>query len=275
MTSPLEKVNEIGKKVKEALSLRTYPLGIKFCRSAQEAEKVMAEAKARRPLVAFNVRMSMCQVINVSRTHRWTLGVTLEDSWCVGGSRAMGLLDEPPEYLATDSQYIKLHFKDEEAARAVFEVGEKRYLPIKSTYAVLVGPLERINFEPDVCLIYGTPTQIAKIAKAFTWWGIVPEMRFVGMAACASAPSAYLIGKPQISIPCSGEVLLGRTEEDEVCIAFPANDLDKLPSGLEGTRFVFPYPPAKFSLYEPRVPEGYRITYKDYMEWKAKKASQV
>ncbi len=268
----LEKVNEIGKKVKEALSLRTYPLGVKFCRSAQEAEKVMAEAKARRPLTEFNIRMPVCQAINTARTYRWTLGVTLEDSWCVGGSRAMGLLDELPEYLYDD--IVKFHFKDEEAAKAVLEVAEKRYLPLKSTYAVLVGPLERIRFEPDLCVAYGTPTQIAKIAKAFTWWGVVPEMKFVGQAACSSISNAYLTGKPQISIPCSGEVLLGRTEEDEMSIAFPAKDLDKLLEGLEGTRFIFPYPPAKFSLYEPRVPEVYRISYKDYMEWKAKKAEQ-
>jgi len=273
--SSLEKVNEIGRKVKEALSLRTYPLGIKFCKSSQEAEKIMTETKARRPLIAFNIRMAMCQVINISRTHGWVLGITLEDSWCIGGSHAMGLLDEPPEYLATDPQYIKAHFKDENAAKAVLEVAERRYLPVKSTYAILVGPLERIKFEPDVCTIYGTPTQIAKIAKAFTWWGIVPEMKFVGLAACSSVSNAFLTGKPQISIPCSGEVLLGRTEEDEISIAFPAECLDKLLSGLEGTRFVFPYPPAKFSLYEPRVPEGYRITYKDYMEWRAQRAKQT
>lgn len=270
--SSLEKVNELGKKVREALSLRTYPLGIKFCRSAQENEKIMAEARAVRPLAAFNARMPICQVINISRTHRWTLGVTLEDSWCVGGGIAMGLLDEYPEYLVTDVQYIKLHFKDAEAAKAVLEIAEKRHLPLKSTYAVLVGPLERIKFEPDVCVIYGTPAQIAKVSKAFTWWGIVPEMKFIGQAACSSISNAYLTGKPQISIPCSGEVLLGRTEEDEMSIAFPAEGLDKIPSGLEGTNFIFPYPPAKFSLYEPKIPEVYRITYKDYMEWKAKKA---
>jgi uncharacterized protein (DUF169 family) len=267
-----EKINEIGKSIRGSLSLRTYPLGIKFCKSAEETEKAIAEAKARRPLTAFNVRMSVCQVVNIARTHRWTLGMTFEDSWCIGGSLAMGLLDELPEYLYTDVQYVKFHFKDAEAAKAVLEVLEKRYLPLKSSYAVLVGPLERIKFDPDVCLIYGTPTQIAKIAKAFTWWGIVPEMKFVGQAACSSISNAYLTGKPQISIPCSGEVLLGRTEEDEISIAFPIKDLDKLLSGLEGTNFIFPYPPAKFSLYEPRVPEVYRISYKDYMEWKAKRA---
>jgi hypothetical protein len=52
------------------------------------------------------------------------------------------------------------------------------------------------------------------------------------------------------------EVLLRRTEDEEVSIAFSAKDLDKLLSGLEGTRFVFPDPPAKFSLYEPGSPRS-------------------
>jgi uncharacterized protein (DUF169 family) len=60
--------------------------------------------------------------------------------------------------------------------RAVFEVLEEVYSTIKGTYAVFVGPLERmrIRFEPDVFLIYGTLTQISRIAKAFTWWGTFP-----------------------------------------------------------------------------------------------------
>jgi len=271
----LEKVNEMGRRVKEALSLRTYPLGVKFCRSVQEAEKVMAGARVVRPLAAFNIRMPVCQVINIARTYRWTLGVTSEDSWCVGGSAAMGLLDEFPEYLAADAQYVGLNFKDVEVGRAAFEVLWNVYSAMKGTYAFFVGPLERIRFEPDVCLIYGTPTQIAKIAKAFAWCGAFPKMKFIGLASCSSISHAYLTSEPHVSIPCGGEVLLGRTEEDEVSIAFSAKDLDGLLSGLEGTKFVFPYPPAKFSLYEPRVPEVYKITYKDYMEWKAKKAGQA
>ncbi len=266
--SSQEKITEFGKKIKEVVSLHTFPLGIKFCKDAQEAEKIMAEIKARRPLTTFNVRMPVCQVINISRTHRWTLGMTLEDMWCIGGALMMGLLDEYPEYLA---ELVKPHSKDVEAGKAIFETLEKRYLPLKSTYAVLVGPLEIIKFEPDVSVIYGTPTQIARIAKAFTWWGIIPEMKFAGLAACSFISNAYLTGKPQINIACGGEIMLGRTEENEIGIAFPTESVDKLLSGLDGTKFIFPYPPAKFSLYEPKIPEGYRITYKDYMEWKAQK----
>ncbi len=52
---------------------------------------------------------------------------------------------------------------------------------------------------------------------------------------------------------------------------FPAKLMDDLVSGSEGIKLMFPYPPAKFMLYEPKVAEGYRITYKDYLEWKKSK----
>lgn len=52
---------------------------------------------------------------------------------------------------------------------------------------------------------------------------------------------------------------------------FPAKLMHDLVSGSEGIKLMFPYPPAKFMLYEPKVAEGYRITYKDYLEWKKSK----
>ncbi|MCX8176532.1 MAG: DUF169 domain-containing protein [Candidatus Bathyarchaeota archaeon] len=267
MSSFEEKIVENGKKIRNSLSLRTYPLGVKFCKHKEEAEKMMIHA--RRPLKNFNLRMAVCQVVNMSRTYGWTLGMSEEDGWCIAGSLAMGLLSELPEYLP--GEMSKWHAKDENAGKAIWEIVEKKLLPLKSVYAVLVAPLERIRFEPDVVVVYGTPTQVARIAKAFTWHGISAEMKFAGMIACSTISNAYLTGKPQVSIPCAGEVILGRSEEDEISISFPANNMEELLSGLDGTKFMFPYPPAKFSLYEPRAPKDYKITYNDYIEWKKQK----
>lgn len=265
----VEAINVIGKRIKEYLSLRTYPLGVKFYKNLSDGEKVMVNVGARKPLKNFGIRMTLCQVVNTSRTYGWTLGASLEDMWCINGALAVGMLDEVPDFLTRE--VLKWHVKDDEVGRALVDVLERKFLPLKSVSALVISPLETIKFEPDVVVIYGSPTQIARIAKAFTWHGIFPETKFAGAVTCSSISSAYLSGEPQLNIPCSGEVILGRTEEDEVGIAFPAKDLEKMLEGLEGTKAVFPYPPPKFSLYEPRVPRSYKITYKDYVEWKASK----
>ena len=265
----MERLVEMGKKVKEDLALRTYPLGVKFYKSKELDEEL---EKARRPLRNFNLRMPICQLINISRTYGWAVAATLEDSYCIIGARAMGLIDEVPEYLPED--IARFHAKDGEAGRAILEGFEKKCLPPGSTYSVLISPLTRMKVQPDVVVMYGTPIQIAKLAKAFTWHGIFPEAMFIGVAACSSIPKSYLSGKPQLSIPCAGEVFLGRSEEDEMSIAFPAKLMENLMTGLEGTKLMFPYP-AKFMIYEPRVLSGYRITYKDYEEWKRKRGQEA
>lgn len=265
----LKTIGDMGKRIKESLSLRTYPLGVKFYKNSHEAEKMMMDIGAKRPLKDFNVRMALCQVINISRTYRLTLGVSTEDMWCTYGALAVGLLDELPEYLIAETS--KWHAKDDTVGKAIWAFLEEKFLPLKSVNALIISPLETIKFEPDVVIVYGSPTQIAKIAKAFTWHGIFPEAKFAGLVACSSVSSAYLKDKPQLNIPCSGEWIAGRTEEDEIGIVFPAKDIGNVLEGLEGTKIIFPYPPPKFSLYEPRGPEGYKITYKDYVEWKTRK----
>jgi len=263
--SSAEKLAEMSRKIKEDLGLRTHPLGIKFYKSKEFDEEF---EKARRPLRNFNLRMALCQLINISRTYGWSVATTLDDSYCILGARVMGLIDETPEYLPED--IARFHAKDGETGRAIWEGLERKCLPLGTTYGILISPLTRMKAEPDVIVMYGTPTQIARLAKAFTWHGIFPEAMFIGVAACSSISKAYSSGKPQLSIPCAGEVFLGRSEEDEMSIVFPAKLMENLVTGLEGTRVMFPYP-AKFMMYEPRVLSGYRITYKDYEEWKKKK----
>ncbi|MGP3667658.1 MAG: DUF169 domain-containing protein [Candidatus Bathyarchaeota archaeon] len=265
--STIEKLVENGVKVKEIMALRTYPLGIKFYKELKEAEEMLK--RSRKPLKDFNARMPFCQVVNISRTYGWVLGVTMDDMYCLAGAAAMGLLDEIPDFLAREMR--SWHSKSEEAGKVIWESVKEKFLPQKTTQAILIAPLRRISFEPDVIVMYGSPTQVARMAKAFTWHGILPEFRFSGVISCSAISNAYLTGKPQVSIPCAGEVFLGRSEEDEVGLMFPAKLIDNLVSGLEGIKFMFPYPPAKFMLYEPRVPEGYKITYKDYLEWKKSK----
>jgi uncharacterized protein (DUF169 family) len=264
--SSIEKLVEMGKKVKEDLALRTHPLGIKFYKGKELDEEL---EKARRPLKNFNIRMPICQLINIARTYGWAVATTLEDSYCILGARVMGLINEVPEYLPED--ITRFHAKDKETGKAIWEGLERKCLPLGSTSSILISPLVRMRTEPDVVVMYGTPIQVARLAKAFTWHGIFPETTFIGVAACSSIPKAYLSGKPQLSIPCAGEVFLGRSEEDEMSIAFPAKLMENLVTGLENTKIMFPYP-AKFMIYEPRVLSGYRITYKDYEEWKKRKS---
>lgn len=258
----IEDIKKAGETLRNKLSLRTYPLGIRFCKGEE------LPAKARTPHKDFGIRMATCQAINMSRTYGYHIVMKADDQFCMISAALFGMIEEVPEYFM--ELIYPWHTKNMEIGKNVFNQLFKRRLSTNGTYSIAIGPLARIRFEPHIAVIYGSPTQIAKIAKACTWCGDLPDLTFLGVAACSSITSAYLTGNPKISIPCAGELILGRTEEDEVYIAFPIEKLGDIIKGLEHTDFIMPYPVTKYISYEPIVPDEYKISYKHYIEWKRK-----
>jgi uncharacterized protein (DUF169 family) len=254
----VDELRVFGREVKARLGLRTYPIGIKFCIEPCDLSGF------KRPR-DFGVHMAVCQVINISRVYGWPMAFTLDDMFCIGGAYLFGLVPEYPKFLEESPDW---HTSSADAKKYIQQKYLERALPQGSTKAVLVAPLEKITFMPDVIDIYGTPTQISAIAKALIWHGIFPETGFIGLSSCSFITNAHKTRKPQINLPSSGEVAWGRTEEDEISMIIPVEHVDKILSGLDGISRIYPYPVPKFAFYEPRPPRGYKITYKDYEEWK-------
>ncbi|WP_243681772.1 DUF169 domain-containing protein [Vulcanisaeta souniana] len=262
----VEDLRRIGRELRGGeLGLRTHPVGIKFCPESCDLTGF------RRPR-NFGIHMTVCQVINAAR-YGWAMAFTLEDMFCIGGAYLFGLVPEYPEFLETP---ISRHTSSDDAKKHINSRYLENALPKGSVKAVLVAPLESINFIPDVIDVYGTPTQINTIAKSLIWHGIFPETELLGLISCSVVTRAYKTRKPQVKIPGSGEIAWGgRTEEDEVSITIPLEHIDKVLSGLENIKRLNPYPPPRFWWYEPIAPKGYTITYKDYEEWKKRKNPQA
>ncbi|WP_054853260.1 DUF169 domain-containing protein [Vulcanisaeta distributa] len=216
--------------------------------------------------------MTVCQVINTAR-HGRAMAFTLEDMFCIAGAYLFGLVPEYPDFLQAP---ISRHTISDEAKKRINSRYFENALPEGSVKAVLVAPLEGINFVPDVVDVYGTPTQVNSIAKALIWHGIFPEVDVLGLISCSMVTRAYKTKKPpQIKIPGSGEIAWGRTGgEDEISIVIPLEHIDKVLSGLEGVKGIYPYPPPRFWFYEPIAPRGgYTLTYRDYEEWRRRRGA--
>ncbi|WP_054856853.1 DUF169 domain-containing protein [Vulcanisaeta sp. JCM 16159] len=179
--------------------------------------------------------MTVCQVINTAR-HGRAMAFTLEDMFCIAGAYLFGLVPEYPDFLQAP---ISRHTISDEAKKRINSRYFENALPEGSVKAVLVAPLEGINFVPDVVDVYGTPTQVNSIAKALIWHGIFPEIDVLGLISCSMVTKAYKTKKPQIKIPGSGEIAWGRTGEDEISIVIPLEHIDKVLSGLEGVKSIY------------------------------------
>jgi uncharacterized protein (DUF169 family) len=111
--------------------------------------------------------------------------------------------------------------------------------------AIVVAPLGKEKFEPEVVSIYGNPAQVMMILC-----GLQKERYerfqffFIGEGACAdSMAQCYVSGKPALAVPCYGERAMGQVADDEIVIALPPGDLERAVSGMKKlAKIGFKYP---------------------------------
>lgn len=228
----LEKASE---KIETYLRPRTRPLGLKLFKKIEEAEKV-----GWRP----PNKLLICQVINTARIHGRALVATVEDSLCVIGAVALGLMETPP-HMASGEIFSKLGYISDSDKAKKYQECFARLEPVYEAFSV--KPLERANFAPDVVLLYGNSAQIslALFALSVKYGERLQLSMFGESALCGGIAQAMITGKPQISIPCFGERVFAGTADEEILLIMPFSDLPNLVSGLEtlynaGMRYPIP-----------------------------------
>jgi hypothetical protein len=101
--------------------------------------------------------------------------------------------------------------------------------------AIVVGPLVKDNFEPEVVMVYGNPAQIMMLMCGLQKIKYERfQFHFIGEGACVdSLGQCYNTGKPALAIPCYGERSMGQVRDDEIVIALPPSTVDQAIEGLE------------------------------------------
>lgn len=231
----VKELHQASEDINRYLRLRTHPLGFKLFKTIEEAEKV-----GWRP----PNKLLVCQVINTARIHGRALIATVEDSLCVIGAVALGLM-ETPQHMASGELFLKLGYISDPENAKKYQECFSRLEPMYEAFAV--KPLERVNFEPDVVLLYGDSAQIslALFALGIRYNERLQLSMFGESALCSGIAQAMITGKPQISIPCFGERVFAGTADNEILLIMPFPELPNLISGLEtlykaGMRYPIP-----------------------------------
>ncbi len=231
----------------------SFPVAAKFLKDEPLPEK------ARQPLKVFGYPLGLCQGVAMVRRYGWTMGFTREDHRCPSAIVAMGHL-EIPELLKRGDICIGLYAKDMEAAARCEEIVLK--MPVGSTDAIVLAPLAKATFTPDVVLVYGMPGQIVRLVQAANYHrGGAVESRFGGRFACsAELVVPHLQQKCNVVLPGGGEKVFAMTENSEMAFALPGGFMDEIAEGLAATHQSgiqrFPFPVAGVRL-EPEFPPSY------------------
>jgi uncharacterized protein (DUF169 family)/uroporphyrinogen-III decarboxylase len=231
---------------------QTFPVAIRMLRPGEPIPE-----RARRPARDFGKLSMNCQVIDMARRYGWTIALTRDDSICSLGITALGL--DRPTHLYSSGTLCEGMYTKTKAGGARSEAAVDKFAP-GEYQGLLVAPLDRATFEPDLVVVYGNPAQVMRLTQAALWReGGRLASSFQGRIVCADiVVTTMQTGQPQVILPCSGDRIFGQTQDHEMAFTVPWARMEEIVEGLEGThRGGIRYPITQFMEYEAKLPPRY------------------
>lgn len=235
---------------------QTFPLAL---RMDQEAPP-----RARRPLGFFGYPIPECQAWGMARRYGWTLALGEEDAACPYGALALGFL--PPKEGFLSGQYRGGASSPEAGVRTAqamrrLEYGQYRYL--------IMAPLERADFEPQLILIYGNSAQVMRLVQGrlYLTGGSLTSSAAGGYDCADIIPGTLLSDECQVVLPCNGDRIFGLTQDDEMAFTLPWSKVETTIKGLEAghksglQRYPIPF----YFRFNPQLPPSY-VELREYLK---------
>ncbi|HEU4962276.1 MAG TPA: DUF169 domain-containing protein [Bacilli bacterium] len=248
-----EQLKQYALELDQHLRSDTFPLGIKVVKNEADLP-----AKAKRPLRDMNLHVTICQGISMARRYGWTVAMGGEDLSCPIAQTAFGF--EPVLDYYEEGTLACGMYTDSPDTGKLTELDVPKFTREESGY-VVVGPLGRIDFEPDTVLVYGNSAQVMRLTAAALYkrGGSIPST-FSARADCADIViKTFQTGEPQVILPCYGDRLFGQTQDNEMAFTIPYARMAELSEGLAGThKGGIRYPIPHFIRYEAEFPQSYQ-----------------
>lgn len=230
----------------------TFPLALKMLRSEEEIPE-----KTRRPFRQMKKRVAICQGIGMARKLGWSVAMGKEDMQCSLGAAPFGFFKNVDFYnegnlaagMFTGSKEIG---KKEEDLVDRFEYGLYSH--------ILVAPLNRAAFEPDLLMIYGNPAQIMRLIQGALYnEGGAVYSSSMGRLGCSAIITVMEKDECRYLVPGNGDRIFGMTQDYEMTFMVPASKVDTVIDGLARThRAGIRYPITSLFDFEATYPPTYQ-----------------
>lgn len=242
----------LNEAIERHIRPNTFPLGIKMVAREEDIPE-----KAKRPGRDMHFDSALCQGMGIARHYGWTIAVSRKDISCPIGATLFGFQPKV-EHFTGGHCCAGMYTKDAaagaktEAAAPCFDFGQY--------FAMVSGPLNRIDFEPDVVLVFGNPAQVMRLVTGALWEsGGYIHSRFSGRTDCADEVIETMkTGRPQVILPCYGDRIFAQTQDHEMAFSIPYAFAQTLVDGLEGThKGGVRYPIPNYLRYTGTFPPSY------------------
>jgi len=234
----LSKYKEIDDQLNKYLRLATFPVAVKLLRDPEELNNIKFLKKPEK-------EVALCQLFSYARYYGWTMGCVKEDNVCPLAGISIGFEDSH-KLFEEGAFFVGRYNETKEAAKKTTDTMPK--LPFGQYNAIVSGALNRIDFQPDLILIWGNSAQIMRIIQGSLWkqGGRISMSTFCDGVCADTISNALLTGELQIAFPCLGDRRFGKATDTDLIASIPMQKVDEIIEGLEkthraGTRYPIPY----------------------------------
>ncbi|MHC1742166.1 MAG: DUF169 domain-containing protein [Syntrophobacteraceae bacterium] len=251
-----EDFREAAQFIYNDLRLKTFPLAVRFLKEGEAFPE-----KTRQPTVALGKRIAICQGVTMARNYGWTVGLRKEDVICVPAAIVFGFSEAGDQAGAVTGLFTEINFSIDREHAAAETAGMSRFEK-GEIEGILMAPLAKASFEPQLVLSYGNPAQMMRFAQAWSYMtGERVSGEFGGKVEC----DEYLITpfktqSPRMVIPGNGERIFAAAQDDEMAFVLPAKSLMDLVKGLKevGKAMGVRYPVTPYQNYQPDLPKAHK-----------------
>ncbi len=238
----------------------TFMVAIKMLKSEDEIPE-----RTRRPFQQMNKKVAICQGIGMARKLGWAVAMGKEDMQCSLGAAPFGFFKNID------------FFNEGNLAAGMFtaskEIGKKEEdLIDRFDYGIyshiLVAPLSRTVFEPDLLMIYGNPAQIMRLIQGALYnEGGAIHSSSTGRLGCAAIITVMKNNKCRFLVPGNGDRIFGMTQDYEMSFMIPKSKINTVLDGLTKThKNGIRYPITSFFNFEATFPPSYQEQMKIWQE---------
>ena len=229
---------ELDNQLNKYLRLATFPIGVKLLENSEDLNDVKYLKKPEH-------KIALCQIFSYARYYGWTMGCTKEDNLCPLAEISVGF-EKSNKLFEEGAFFLGRYNETKEAAKKTSSTMPQ--LTYGQYSAIVSGALSRIDFKPDLILIWGNSSQIMRLIQGYLWkrGGRISMSTFCDGVCADTISNAVLTGELQVAFPCLGDRRFGLAKDTDLIASIPFEILEEIIEGMEkthkaGTRYPIPY----------------------------------
>lgn len=218
-------MNTYGSDLLNMLVLRTYPIAIKMLKNESEIPQ-----GAVRPKRDLKTHYAACQAFGIVRRRGTTLAMFLEDHWCFEPIIGYGLVEPPKDFLEGSGSAFFVESKEGAKKRS----SEIALLPQGRYAGMVLAPLHKANFSPDLTMIYCNPSQLRHMLFAYmnkNGRRVTSTLDPIWSCVHSVVPS-LLKGTCEVTVPDPGDFERSSAGDDEMVFTVPAGNMKEFMDGV-------------------------------------------